>query len=245
MKNKLIFLMLPFLLGSCNEYICKGKSDYKPSNFVSFFRNKEILTDKIAYLYKDPGSEGLLVENNSCGCFKSVDSDRIIGVLEGHACNYYVATGASTLTKDDNTIEMQLDSNLSVNDVALKFFEKLEITPVFSSNDMLLAVGEYFLKKDGWEYIPCLYYHSIALYVYEEDLEEDVSLQNNIKKLLGNDEDEYFAWKETCYHGFSDSFAITIGMNSDETKLEPEMALGSIRLTFPKDSEKLGWKYLV
>ncbi len=241
LKIKPLILLPLLLLASCGGYICGGRDNYKPDNFVSFFEKKEVLTDRISYLYKTPGSEGPLIKDYSCGYFKSADSNKIIGILNHYLCNYYTETGDCTLTKDSNIITMKLDSDLTVNGVALKCFDKLEITPALSSNDMLLAVGDYFLENQYWDYIPCLYYRSIALNVSDEELKENISLQNNIKKLLGNSEREYSAWREKCHLEYEDKFSIVIGMNSDETKLEPQMFLGSLRLTFPKDSETYAW----
>lgn len=237
----LIFIPL-LLLSSCDGgYICKGRKNYKPANFVSFFEKKEVLTDRITYIYKTPGSEEPLVKDNRCAYFKLLDSNKIIGILDNYLCNYYIETGECTLTKGSNIVTMNLDSNLAVNDVALKCFDKLEITPAFSSNDVLLTVGDYFLEKEYWDFIPCLYYRSIAVYVTGEEIKENTVLQNNIKNLFDNSEEEYSAWEEICHLEYGDKFSIIIGMNSDETKLEPQMFFGPFQLIFPKDSEKYAW----
>ncbi len=147
-KNKIVVLIPLLLLTSCDGYICKSRDNYKPSNFVSFFQNKEVLTDKIAYIYKPTGNPYPLAKGNGYSAdFKLVDSNKIIGVIGNYRCDYFTTTGYCTLTIGNSTTSMRFDSNLSVNDLALKCFEKLEITPTFSSNDMLLAIGNYFLKK--------------------------------------------------------------------------------------------------
>ena len=242
LKIKTLIFIPSLLLSSCDGgYICKGRKNYKPANFVSFFEKKEVLTDRITYIYKTPGSEEPLVKDNRCAYFKLLDSNKIIGILDSYLCNYYIETGECTLTKGSSIVTMNLDSNLAVNDVALKCFDKLEITPTFSSNDVLLAVGDYFLEKEYWDFIPCLYYRSIALYVTDEELKENTVLQNNIKNLFDNNEEEYSAWEEMCHLEYGDKFSIIIGMNSDETKLEPQMFIGPFQLLFPKYSEKYAW----
>lgn len=75
----LIFLPL-LLLTSCGGYICGGRDNYKPANFVSFFEKKVTIDDRVSFYYKAPDDEKLFVEECSSAPFKSNGSDQVIAL---------------------------------------------------------------------------------------------------------------------------------------------------------------------
>lgn len=240
-NKKLMTLFIVFPLTACNYNICGSRPNYKPANFVTFFEEKTTIDDRVSFYYKFPGLGKFFADECASACFKSNGSDQVIGLVEGYYCNYNVQTGLCTLSKTDNGISINLERNLSAANVGKKCLEKLDIAEYFSSNDIWLTVGDYFLKQNYWNYIPCLYYHSVSVSISRKQLEEDTQLLSGIKTLLGNDENEYSKWAKESFDAWDDDFSINLGMNSDESRSEPDIYLGGIHVRFPKDSEAYTW----
>ncbi len=240
-NKRLIALFAVLPLTACNEYICGSRPNYKPANFVSFFEKRATIDDRVSFYYKAPDDEKFFIEECPSAPFKSNGSDQVIGLVLGYYCDYSTQTGLCTLSKTNDIISMNLEKDLSAASVGKKCLEKLNVVEYFSSNDIWLAVGDYYLKQEYWIYTPCLYYRSVTVRVTRNQLEEDTQLLNGIKGLLGNNEEEYSEWAKKSFNAWDDDFYIELGMNGDESRFEPDIYLGYIHVQFPKDSETYAW----
>ena len=217
-------------LASCNQAICNVKY-FKSDKLVAFFENKCTLVDNVIYCFKNNLSKGTS-SYYTTGNFNLTGSNKISGTFKGYNCDYLVDNGICNITSSDDMMNLQLDKGLSATEVADACFSKLQINPIFSSNDAILTLGQHFLKLNEWEYISCQRYPTMAFTLKEEEFKENKDLIADIKGLFQNDEDFYSMWYKTTFEGFNPSCTFSFGMNGDKTEIIPDMVIGNIALYF-------------
>ncbi len=228
-----MFTVVLATLASYNQAICNIKY-FKPDKLVAFFENKCTLTDNVIHCFKNNSSTGT-ASYYTTGSFNLSESSKISGTFKGYKCDYLIENGICNITSNDDTFSLQLDKGLSAAEVANICFSKFQISPIFSSNDAILTLGQYFLKLDEWEYISCQRYPTVAFTLKEEEFKENKDLMMDIKGLFQDDEDFYSTWYKATFQGsFYNSCIFSFGMNSDKTEIIPDIVIGDISLYFPK-----------
>lgn len=228
-KNIFFFALTIVSLSSCSFKTC-GSTKFESKNISTFFKEKGTIDDPITYCFNVSSDYSSSYYESSY--FKANESKDVEGYVLGYKCVYAYESGECILQSESETMTINLNPSLSAKSVSEACFSKLDVIPLFSSNDALVVLGDYFLKLSDW-YYSCMRHISLCVELTAKEFEDSSELKNGIKQMFGNEE-FYNTWHGKTFYNEWAKCTFAIGMNSDMTQIVPDIFIGNINLYLEK-----------